>query len=114
MGNPQIFTFQMTQEGDKYIFRFEDGYYAESMEGTLKEIAYVMFEGLMKSPKDGTFGGADFRFYARAPFWVSDRNASGFVISIDPLSEIEPKPNQAFWDELNEQFRRLMKLIIFS
>jgi hypothetical protein len=109
MGNPQIFTFQMTQEGDKYIFRFDDGHYAGNIEGTIKEIAYLMFDGLMKSPKD-----ASFHFYSDAPFWVSDGDASGFTVRTDPLCEIEPKPNQAFWDELNEQFRRLMKLIIFS
>jgi hypothetical protein len=111
MGNPQIFTFQMTQEGDKYIFRVNDGYYIGNVEGNIKEIAYLMFDGLMKTPKDASF---HFHFYSHPPFWVSDGDASGFTVKTDPLCEIEPEPDQAFWDELNEQFRRLMKLIIFS
>lgn len=112
MANPQIATFQMTKTGDTYSFQYEDGYYIENIAGTPKEIAYLIFDKLV-IPRTSSFqDGYGYSWHTNSwpPFWVDE---SG-VIQLDFLSKIEPEPNQEFWNELNRQFQRFMKLLVFS
>jgi hypothetical protein len=111
MANPKISVFDMTLAGDTYTFSHQDGYYSEKIEGTTKEIAYLMFQAHINARHDG-YGAI---YEKVGPFMVEDgEGKANLKIGVDFLSSIRPEPNDVFWSELNGHFARFLNLIAFS
>jgi hypothetical protein len=121
MSNPKIVIYHMTKEGDQYTFQHEDGYLRSTVVGTIKEIAHLLFDKLIITHPNEGYRFQDGYGYAWntsdtvwPPFWLNDDDPKNLVIIEDFFSQIEPEPDPAFWDDLNQQFRRFTKLLVFS
>jgi hypothetical protein len=107
-------TFYMHIEGDVYSFTRAlfpvPISHISDIEGTTKDISFMIFKKYLRTQPDG-YGN----IYTDSvgPFWIAS-SKNDIQITVDAWSKIEPEPSQEFWDELNGQFKRFMRLIAFS
>ena len=103
MANPSIAIFDYSMDGDKHIFSYKDGSYLDNIEGTMSEIAYLIFEKCIIKRNEPMINGV---IRSWPPFEVETTVLGQLIIKTDLLCAILPEPEQAFWDELNRYFKR--------
>jgi hypothetical protein len=109
MVNMNIAIFDYSMDGDKHIFSYKDSSYLDNIEGTIPEIAYLIFEkcvvGENRLPND--------TIHLWPPFEVETTALGQSIVKTDCLCNILPEPDQSFWDDLNKHFQRYLGLKAF-
>ena len=111
VGNFTSREYTMERYGDKYSFRFNDGYLSSHIEGTTKEIAYAIYKDYIGQAPDG-YGVI--KEWGYGPFYLEETKETGKWEVTLLLDTIKPEPEQQFWDELNQQINRFFQLTIFT
>jgi hypothetical protein len=104
--------YLMSIDGEKYTFLQQDGYFSFKLEGTIRELGYLLFQSHLAAYADG------YGYLVKnsvGPLMLADvPTESQATVMLDSFSYIEPPPPPEFWDALGEQVKRFMGLIIFS
>ena len=111
MGNFGAQKYEMTKAGDWYNFHHRDGYYSTRVEGTTKDLAYMLFKNYLNATQDG-YG--TILNDSVGPLFLEAQNKNDPKTMCDLFCSINPEPEPAFWLELDEHIKRFMKLIVFS
>jgi hypothetical protein len=111
MGQFNSQVFSMTKAGDWYNFDHRDGYYAVSVEGTTKDLAYMLFKNYINATRDG-YG--TILNDSVGPLFLEAQDKNDPKTMCDLFCRIDPEPEPTFWLELDEHIKRFMGLIAFS
>ena len=100
--------YLMTGDEKKYTFLHQDSYITIKVEGTIKDIAYQLFQNFLNTRSDGY--GVNYPDPV-GPFCL---DVAEKQVILEWACTIRPEPSTEFWNELSAQVQRFMDLKAFS